>query len=569
MSYTVGIMGGTTDRDDINQMLSEAQRSEEASGANNSIPSSNHKLKHWVAQHKRLSVLALSLLLMSLVLVPVLRYAVGGLFVTRDVALSVVDDQTNQPVSNATVVIRGMSFQTSADGKVDIQNLKPGAPEAEVTKQYYESASSHVKIDLLNRTYSQTIRLKPTGRAMSLKVTNRLTGDGLANVSIEAGDVKATTDQSGAASLVVSPSLNTVEIRLTADNYNPAKVSLSVPGDLPTNTIALTPSGKLYVVSKQSGKLDVVKLNLDGSGREVAVKATGNEEVSNTQIWASADWRYVVLRARRDGPKAGLYMLDTSSDTLTDLDTAAVDFRVIGWHNDQFVYTTYDANKSEWQPKREELKVFNAENGKLSTVESTQASGTGYSDYMTQTFTNPIIAQGALIYGTQWLGANPDIQKRSATLREVSLPGLTKRDLRSDLNATLSITQPEPDKVYVQVTAQATSYYQYTNKILATVKLTAEEMFKPWPKYFASSGSEYAWEEPVDGKQRVYVADATLRNRSVALDASDLNVKGWFGSDFLLLSKSDSQLYILPAHNDKVQPQKVTDYHRLPSGTIY
>jgi hypothetical protein len=241
-------------------------------------------------------------------------------------------------------------------------------------------------------------------------------------VTIDAGGVQATTDQTGSASLVLSPSINTVEAQLTLDGYNTTRTTLSVPGDLTTNTIPLTPTGKIYAVSKQSGKLDVVKLNLDGTGREVAVKATGNEEVSNTQLWASSDWRFVVLRARREGPKAGLYMLDTSSDTLTDLDTAPVDFQIVGWQDDQFVYTTYDASKSDWQPKREELKVFNAEDGKLSTVESTQASGTGYGDYMTQTFTTVAITDNALVYGTQWLGANPDVHKRSAVLREVHYP---------------------------------------------------------------------------------------------------------------------------------------------------
>lgn len=563
-------MGGETDREDINQMLSEAQHSEDVSSDGGSNKASTHRIRQWVKQHKRLAVFGVCFLLVLLAVIPFTRYSIGGLFVTRDATITVIDDQTNQPVSNATVVIRGNTLQTSAEGTVELKHTKPGNPEAEVSKQYYESATSRIKIDLLNRTYTQTVRLKPTGRAMSLKVTNRFTGSGLANVTIDAGGVQATTDQTGSASLVLSPSINTIEAQLTVDGYNTARTTLSVPGDLTTNTIPLTPSGKVYVVSKHSGRLDVVKLNLDGTDREVVVKATGSEEVSNTQVWASADWRFVVLRARREGPKAGLYMLDTSSDTLTDLDTAPVDFQIVGWRDDQFIYTTYDSSKSEWQPKQQELKVFNADDGKLSTVESTQASGTGYGDYMTQAFTNIVATDNALIYGTQWSGANPDIHKRAAVLREVSLPGLAKRDLRSDTNASISLSKQEPDKVNVQIVAAQTKFYQYTNKALSSVELTAEEMFKSRPEYFASSGSEYAWDEAVDGKRRVFVANASLQGKSTALSSTDLRVNGWFGSDYLLLSKSSSELYIMPAHTDgEVQPQKITDYHRPPSGAIY
>ena len=180
-------MGGETDREDINQMLSEAQSSEDVSSDGGSNKASTHRIRQWLKQHKRLAVFGVCFLLALLAVIPFTRHAIGGLFITRDATITVIDDQTNQPVSNASVVIRGSTLQTSAEGTVELKHTKPGNPEAEVSKQYYESASSRIKIDLLNRTYTQTIRLKPTGRAMALKVTNRFTGSGLAGVTIDAG----------------------------------------------------------------------------------------------------------------------------------------------------------------------------------------------------------------------------------------------------------------------------------------------------------------------------------------------------------------------------------------------
>ncbi|MCA9330445.1 hypothetical protein KC957_00195, partial [Candidatus Saccharibacteria bacterium] len=345
--------------------------------------------------------------------------------------------------------------------------------------------------------------------------------------------------------------------------------NFTVPGDIAANTVALTPTGRVYVLSKQSGNLDVVKVNLDGSDRQVVVKATGREEVNNTEIYATNDWQFVVLKARRDGVQAALYLLDTSTDKLTDLDTAAVDFNIAGWHDHQFVYSTYDSKRQPWNPKQQELKVFDADSGQRTMLLSTAAQGNSYDNYLAQSLAGVFFVGDKLVYGVQWSGSGPDLSKQFATIQEVSLPSLTARELRKDKGASLIMSRATPTAVNVQITTDKPDSYQYLNGNLTEINMSTEELLRAVPSYIPGPANQYLWDELVDGASQVYVAEGSLQTKHVVMPAGEFHAFGWYGGDYVLLGKNGSELFIIPTDSTtQTVPQKVVDYHRPPGQGI-
>lgn len=558
-----------TDKTDIEQMLSDAQNAQRDEAAG--IKASGHwarwrRLIRWVKQHPKRSAVISTLLLFSAILViPSLRYGISGLFIRRDIRINIVDAQTGEPVSKASVSMRGKTTLSDANGQIILQHNKPGEPSVTVEKQYYQKSTTHVKIGLLSRTYEETIKLSATGRAVPIRVTNRITGKGISGVSIVAGGTEGTTDDNGEVTMVFDPTVSTVEAEIKADDYNTTRANLTVPGDIAANTIVLTPTGRVYVLSKQSGNLDVVKVNLDGSDRQVVVKATGREEVANTELYQTSDWQFIILKARRDGAQAALYLIDTSTDKLTELDTAAVDFTIVGWHDHQFAYSTYDRSRQPWKPGQQELKVFDADSGKRTTIMSSMAQGDSYTNYATQSLAGVFIVDSKLVYATQWSGTAMAISKLSSLIQEVSLPSLVSRELRRETGASLIMVQPTPIAVNIQIITDQARSYQYLNGSITELNVTTEQLLQTTALYIPNQAGQYIWDEPTNGANQVLVSDAGLRNKQLLTEPGEFHAFGWFGNEYVLLSSGGSELFILPADPSlKAVPQKVVDYHRPP-----
>jgi len=122
------------------------------------------------------------------------------------------------------------------------------------------------------------------------------------------------------------------------------------------NHFTITPTGKVYFLSNLKGTLDVVKSDLDGTNRQTVVSGTGKEEPRFTSLLASRDWRYLVLKSKRDTPEASLYLLDTQTDKLTRFDTGAGDYQLVGWYGHNFIFNVTHSSVSYWQNGRQTLK---------------------------------------------------------------------------------------------------------------------------------------------------------------------------------------------------------------------
>src|SRR5204862_142449 len=139
--------------------------------------------------------------------------------------------------------------------------------------------------------------------------------------------------------------------------------------------------GSIYYLSKATGKINVMKANLDGTGATVIVQGTGQESDYGTSLLSARDWKYSALLAKRTGNKERLYLLNSSNDNLSVMDEGNATFQIVGWSGHNFIYIVNRTTTNYWDNKRQALKSYDAETGNIVTIDETSGSGTSSYDY--------------------------------------------------------------------------------------------------------------------------------------------------------------------------------------------
>ncbi len=564
------------DRTAIDEMLNEARKDlggEEVAGQQEQEAkrSKLSKLFRGCRTHKRLAgSFGILLLLGILAVIPFTRYKLAGLFVSRDITVYVVDSQTNQAVSGAEVVLQGKTVKTDGSGRAIFYALKPGRSETRVIKKYYQDSSAVTTIGLRPMTYDQTVRATATGRQVPVRITNKITGKGLGGVTVQAGDAEAETNHDGEATIVVDASATTLKAQLTAEQYNQTQVNITVSQEVTANSFTMTPIGKLYFLSKKSGNIDVVKTDLDGAHRSVVLAGTGNEENSNTVLLASADWKFLALLARREGSRAVLYLIDTSSDKLTQIDSENANMTLTGWSGHTLVYTSQSEILNDWQSGQTKLKRFNADTGTHDDVDQTAATGSSFDNYMTENFSDIYFVGEEIVYAKNWVGIHEDIDKKRSGIYAVSVNQSEKKRLKDFSSSYLTLIKARPLELYIQQTNTIngeSNFFSYGSGVLTDNSHITPAKFTQYHSLYVTSptGQKTLWAEQHGSKQTLSVGDKNGSNGSEILNADQYLPYGWYSDEYILVSRSGSELYIGAAgalQGKGTVLQKVTDYHR-------
>lgn len=520
------------------------------------------------------SWLLLVVVLTGVLAYPSTRYKVLGVVLKEPLKLTVMDSKTNTPVSNATVTFEGKTAKTDAGGKVVLQ-VPPGGGTLVVTKQYYKTWTQPQTIGLGTR--GVTIQLVATGRQVPITVRNRITGKPLSNAEISILDTTAKTNQQGLATIVLPTSSASDNATINLSGYNSAHATIAVTSSIvDSNTLYLTPAGHVYFLSNLSGTLDVVKAYLDGTGRQTVFKGTGKEDPNTTSLLASRDWRYLVLKAQRDGTTPALYLIDTNGDKVTQFDNGNADFTLIGWYNHYFMYDVAHNAVPAWQGGHETLKSYNAENGQPQLLDQSQAEGNA-SSYAYQGFYNFYTLNDLLVYNTQWYtynanGTGYDLSGKSDTIRAVQPNGQAKKDYQSITASGLGYIQAalfEPQGIYYAAFNYSTNapvYYKFENGSATAIGALDQTVFnQAYPTYLVSpSGSQTFWSEVRDGQNSLFVGNPPGNNQQQIASLNDYAPYGWYTDNYLLVSKNSSELYIMPVTglSGTQQPLKITDYFK-------
>jgi hypothetical protein len=542
------------------------------------------KLKAFLSTKKGKAITALLVLVVAAVVIfsiPATRYGTVGYFVKKDVQVSVIDSSTKKPVSDASVKLDNQTVKTSAKGEATFKSVPVGEYKIAIAKKYYEDVSSSYVVPILSSPKQVTANLQATGRQVEIRVANLITKAVLAKASIVVGGTSAITDDKGMATVVLPADKKTLGATVSLVGYNDKKVTIAVTEQTGKNNIVLTPEGKLFYLSNQSGTIDVLKANLDGSSSTVVVKGTGNEERGSTSLLAARDWRYLALSARRDtSQKAQLFIVDTKTGELKTVDQGDASFTLVGWSGHYFIYKVFRNGKEYWDAGREALKSYDADTGKLTTIDQSAGEGSNEENYRYEYFGTPYILEGKIVYSKTWTSGNwyliEQIGKKSAIV-SVNPDGSDLRRVKEFApKHVISIEQRlyEPQEVSFRVVldnSRNPSFYQYEDGTVDGVSNTDEKFYDFYPTYLVSpSGNKTFWYEYRDGKNTLFVGDKNGKNGAVITSLSDYSTYGWFSDGYLLLSKGGSELYIVPADkplSSTNQPIKITNYFK--PGTNY
>jgi hypothetical protein len=542
----------------------------------------------WADPRKRWgSIGGILLVLVILFAVPFTRYNILGLVLRSTATVRVVDSKTGAPVSGATVELAGQTAQTEANGKAQLR-VHAGSKNLQVSKKYYRgySSSELVALSASRNTFKAT--LVALGHQVKVKVVNKLSGQPVAGASVSAGGASAKTSPDGLATLVIPSGADTQAAKVSVAGYNTAKVSIAATGDVAKNTFGITPAGKLYFLSNLSGKIDVVKTNLDGTDRQTVLAGTGNEDRNTTSLLASRDWKYLALLSKRaGGDNASVYLIDTTNgDKLTTVDQGNATFSFVGWSGDRFIYQVSRGTVSDWQPDQQALKSLDATTGQTLLLDQTQASGTSQSDYVKQYFGSPYIIGNQVVYAKNWTSAYnstnmAQVVTKQAELDSIGADGSGHRVIKSftldsgTQSSGVSITAElyEPDGLYIQFSSGTKdNFYDYDDgKVTDDTTMTADKFYaNPYPTYLLSpSGNATFWADQRDGKNALFTGDADGKSPKQIATLSDYATYGWYTDGYLLVSKNSSELYIMPATGPSTgsgstngTPFKITDYYK-------
>ena len=542
------------------EQVDEEDKEKEDKKADEPAKTKGKKIHHhvwgWLLGHKKISIpLAAVVLLAVLAAIPFTRYAIAGMALKQDLQVVVLDSQTNKPVSAVTVTLKGKSALTNNEGKATL-HVPVGKGELSLSKRYYKGGTQTVTVTI-SKPDPVEVKAEATGRPVPVTVVNAITGGAVENATIVAEDTEVKTDKNGEATIVIPATKTEVEGIVTGSGYNKAtvKIKVTLQND-PANKFKVAPSGKIYFLSNASGKIDLMKSNLDGSERVLVLAGTGKEDKFGTVLLASRDWKYIALLSKRDGGEnAKLFLIEAENDKVTTMDEGNASFGLVGWSGDRFIYVVARNNIPDWQPKRQALKSYHAPSKAITILDQTAGQGTASFDYAQEYFGDEYILDKEVVYTKNWYGSYTSILGKQATFNTIQADGAQKKTAKGypiqSGNSSVSIQTRPADfgEIYIQsyVNNYGNKYDGYEDGKLAVAELTDDEFYnESYPNYVVSpTGKKTFWTEYRDGKNVFFVGDAKGENGKQVGSSEDYAVYGWFTDDYLLVTRKSSELRIL------------------------
>lgn len=528
-------------------------------------------------RRKIIAIIITAILILVVVFgVPFTRYGLLHFVIKKDVTVIIIDSKSKQPVSNALVNIGNILSQTDKNGVAKLRSVPVGQVGIAVHKKYYQAFDRPYTVPVLFNPESPKYEIFATGRQVTFNVVNKITGQPIEDAVIVSSQTKATTNAQGRTDLILAPIPDIQQAMLTRSGYNSSDVQVKVSEGV-VNEYTLTPSGSVYFLSNATGKINVMKSNLDGTNPTVAVQGTGEEVDHDTSLLSARDWQYSALLATRTDNKQAVYLFDSTKKDLSLMDSDNALFNAVGWSGHNFIYTAYRKGLNLWDNNVQALKSFNADTRTITVLDQSLAHGNNIYDAYYQSLGNIYIFKNNIVYLKSWSGSkyNNLIFNNDTLLVSADIKTGDKSTIKSfPVNANVSDQLYRPQSLYISVFStkgtDPSTFYEYKNSVIHTVTDTSDSKFNAAYRTFlvSPSGNRTLWYEPRDGKNTIFIGDDNGSSPLQIINSSDYTPYGWYGAndEYILLTKNGSELYIAPATVVIRDPLKVTDYHK---GLIY
>lgn len=499
----------------------------------------------WDSPVKRYSTLGgIVVVLAAVTIIPVTRlFALNLVGLRGNVAVQVLDSTNNLPLKNVQLSVAGQTATTDSKGKAVVHHVRLGKQTVSAHKEAFADWSKAVSIGP-GTTKLPAVSLKAVGTQFTFTLADYLSGKPVAGAEVTSGQASAQSDKSGKAILTVQPSDKPdFTATVSAKNYRSEKLKVSTTDKAPQK-VALVPAGKEVFISKQSGKYDLYKADLDGKNREVLLAGTGNETPS-LSLSVSPDGSEAALVSTRDNQRnSDGYLLSTL--TLVDVDTGATvtlehaeSVQLLGWSDTRLVYQETVAGASAANPNRQRLVSYDYHTGKrLQLASANYFNGAllvGNKVYYAVSNTDPSTSPGFSAIGVDATGKQLIASKEVWTV------------LRTDFS-TIALQTPG-------------GWLQYTIGSSGTKATTAPGNYNSREYLTGPDGKTSLWTDSRDGKGVLLTHNNASGKDTVITSQSGLaNPVRWINDDtvvYRVVTGQETADYAVSLQGG--QPRKITD----------
>lgn len=314
-----------------------------------------------VARYSTFGVLALLIAVVGFV--PVVRASVlNTLGVRTSVSVTAIDSSTTLPLKNVVLSATGVQVKTNADGYAKLYGVKLGKQDVLVHKAGFADVKKSVSFSMRTVDLGE-INLKAVGTQYTFMFSDYFSGSSVKDVGVSSGEATTKSDKTGKAILTVPPSDdNKIAIVIEKQGYRTEKLNIAADASKPT-AVKLVPAQKEIFISKESGKYDLYKMDLDGQNKEVLLAGTGLETPALNVLVDPAGKRAALVSTRDDKRNKDGYLL--SALTLVDIDTGeseviehAEQITLIGWSGTTLVYQQTVADVSAANANRNKIVSY-------------------------------------------------------------------------------------------------------------------------------------------------------------------------------------------------------------------
>ena len=411
-------------------------------------------------------------------------YALNMVGVRSGASLTVVDSATQLPLKNVTVELGSHIAKTNQDGLIKLSKLELGTQSLSISQTGFATVNDTVTLGFGSNPLGD-YKLQAVGTQFRISLVDYLSGKPVKDAEINSDESNAKSDTKGQIILTLDHDESTTRsATVSAEGYRDEKLTLQ-PGQGQNRTVLMVSGAKHAYISKQSGKFDLYKIDIDGKNKQVLLAATGNEDAAIT-VAQSNDDREVALVSKRDTLKnQDGYVLQSLTlvhvDDGTNLSVEhSEQIRLVDWIGSKIVYVRVKAGTSAGSPDRYQLISYDyTTNSRLQLASSNN-------------FNHIISAGGTLYYAasnnyqggvSQFARIKPDNTGKQVLLDKTDIWGV----IRSSYN------------MLALLTAQTTYSYKLGD---TTAKPTTTKPSGDTNKFFLDNddATQALWFDSRDGK---------------------------------------------------------------------
>jgi hypothetical protein len=463
--------------------------------------------------------------------------------VRSSASIKVTDQSTGLPLKNVTVQLGSLQTKTNGDGVAAFRQIKLGRQSLQVERVAFAPVKKNITIGWGSNPLP-SVRLKAVGAQYTFMLVDYLSGKPVEGAEIVSGEASAFVDKKGKVVLTLdNPESDTVEATITAKEYRTEKLSFAA-NTKSTFEMKMVPAKPVVYVTKQSGKYDVYKVDVDGKNKQLLLAGTGIER-REISVATSPDGSQAVLVSSRNNKRdENRYLLDTV--TLIDTKSGqsktideAQNVRLVDWVGNQLVYVAAYAAPSAGYSQRHRLVTYNTEESARHVVAA--------SDYF-----NGVASVGGSIY---YVVASSD-PTQTPGLFKVRLDGSNKQTI---LNKQVSTMVRTSESEFAIETNEG--WYEYTiGNNNAQKGAPPADPYVSKQYFMAPGGGKSIWVDNRDGKGVLLLHEKSSDDKSL-VTASGVTVPVvWLNKttvQYRISTPSETADYV--KNIDGGEPKKITD----------